>query len=74
MISFLYQNSGGYNDMKDNSKVSLQLRLPDEIHKKVKKISDKERRSLNAQIEYFIIKEIENYEREHGIIEISPDE
>lgn len=47
------------------SKVSLQLRLEEETHAKLKEISEKELRSLNAQIEYFILYGIANYEREH---------
>lgn len=47
------------------SKVALQLRLEEETHAKLKEISEKELRSLNAQIEYFILKGIENYEREN---------
>lgn len=47
------------------SKVALQLRLEEETHSKLKEISEKELRSLNAQIEYFILAGIANYEKEH---------
>lgn len=42
-------------------KIALQLRIDEEIHKKVKIVSEKELRSLNAQLEYFIIKGVEEY-------------
>lgn len=43
------------------AKIALQLRLEEETHSKLKEIADKELRSLNAQIEYFILKGIENF-------------
>ena len=48
------------------SKVALQLRLEENAHRKTKIIAEREMRSLNAQIEYFIAKGIESYEREHA--------
>lgn len=47
------------------AKVALQLRLDEETHAKLKEISEKELRSLNAQIEYFILSGIVHYEKEH---------
>lgn len=49
-------------------KSAFQLRLNEDAHRKVKAIADKEFRSLNAQIEYFIYRGIAAYEREHGAI------
>lgn len=49
--------------MADN-KVALQLRLSVETHRKLKEISELELRSLNAQIEYFLLKGIERFEWE----------
>lgn len=46
-------------------KVALQLRLDEGVHKKIKDISNTELRSLNAQIEYFILKGIRDYESRH---------
>lgn len=48
------------------TKIALQLRLDESTHKKVKAISEKELRSLNSQLEYFILKGISNYENENG--------
>ena len=43
-------------------KIALQLRLDEELHQKVKEIADKELRSINAQLEYFILKGITDFE------------
>jgi len=48
------------------SKIATQIRLDETVHSKLKHISDKELRSLNAQMEYFILKGIEAYERENS--------
>lgn len=48
------------------SKSAFQLRLDEKAHQKVKQIAMREFRSLNAQLEYFIVKGIEQYERENG--------
>ena len=45
---------------------AFQLRLDKEAHRKVKAIADKELRSLNAQIEYFVYRGIAEYEDAHG--------
>ncbi|CAL7899306.1 TA system antitoxin ParD family protein [Fusobacterium necrophorum] len=46
-----------------SKKIALQLRLDEELHQKVKEIAEKELRSINAQLEYFILKGIENFEK-----------
>ncbi len=51
-------------------KIALQLRLEENAHSKLKKIAEKELRSLNSQLEYFIIHGIEKYEREHGKVTV----
>ena len=56
------------------AKVATQIRLDEVMHKKVKFISEKKLRSLNSQMEYFILKGIEEYEKEHGAIPISDSE
>ena len=54
------------------AKSVTQLRLDETAFEKTKIIAEKELRSLNAQFEYFIIKGLEKYEKENGVIEI-PD-
>lgn len=54
------------------SKIGLQLRLDEVAHAKAKIIADKEERTLNSQFEYFIKRGIEQYESEHGAIEVLP--
>jgi len=51
-------------------KISFQMRLSEDIHEKVKFIAEKELRSLNSQIEYFILTEIERFEDHHGTISV----
>ena len=36
------------------NKVATQIRLDEELYEKLKVIADKEKRSLNAQMEYFL--------------------
>ncbi len=49
-------------------KIALQLRLDEKAHSKLKIIAEKELRSLNSQLEYFIKQGIESYEKEFGVI------
>ena len=49
-------------------KVSLQLRLDTAAHAKIKTIAEYEERTINSQIEYFLKRSIEQYERENSII------
>lgn len=50
------------------SKVATQMRYDYELYEKTKIIAEAELRSLNAQIEYFMKKGIEAYEKEYGPI------
>lgn len=45
------------------SKIVISLRLNENLHQEIKEISEKELRSINAQIEYFILKGIEDYKK-----------
>lgn len=47
-----------------NDKVALQLRLDAGVHAELKSISEQEMRSLNAQIEYFLLRCIEWYRKQ----------
>ena len=51
-------------------KMSTQIRLEDKTYLKVKYLSEKEFRSLNAQLEFLITLSIEDYEKKHGPIPI----
>lgn len=55
------------------SKLATQIRLDESMHKKVKFIAEKELRSLNSQMEYFILKGIEDYEKQFGAIQFSDE-
>jgi hypothetical protein len=57
------------------SKIAIQIRLDENTHARVKSIAEKELRSLNAQMEYFIIKGIEQWEAGHAPVTVaeSPD-
>lgn len=52
-------------------KVATQIRLDELTHAKLKIIAEKELRSLNAEMEYLILKGIERFENEYG--SITPD-
>lgn len=56
------------------SKIALQVRLDENTHQKLKVISEVELRSLNAQLEYFVIQGIKAYESTHGDIILSSHE
>ena len=62
----------GGDSIMATTKIALQLRLDEAAHRKVKVIAEREMRSLNAQIEYFIAKGIERYERENGSLPAKP--
>ena len=51
-------------------KVAFQLRVDEMTHDKLQIIAKKEIRSLNAQVEYFIARGIETYEKENGTVEV----
>lgn len=52
------------------NRVVTQCRFEASLYAKLKIIADRERRPSNSQIEYYIAKGIQEYEREHGPIEI----
>lgn len=52
------------------NKIPTMLRLPEELHKKVKILSSLEHRSMNMEIEYALTKYIFQYEKEHGSIKL----
>ena len=54
---------------KVHDKISLNIRLNDDFHAKIKYISEVEYRSLNNQIEFILQKYIKEYERDNGTIE-----
>ena len=43
--------------------VNSQIRIPEELWDKLKEISEKEERSINAQLVYILKKYIEEYEK-----------
>jgi hypothetical protein len=53
---------------KTNDKISLNIRLNEDFHSKIKFISETEYRSLNNQIEYILQKYIKEYEKDNGEI------
>lgn len=54
--------------MASGGKVATQMRYDEILYEKTKVIAENEMRTINAQIEYFMKKGIEAYEKEHGII------
>lgn len=56
------------------AKVASQMRFDETLYQKAKYIAEKEYRSVNAQIEYFISVGIKQYEKENGVILLDEDE
>ena len=52
------------------NKVALQVRLDEKVHAQLRIVAEEEVRSLNSQLEYFVIKGIQKYEQENGMIEL----
>lgn len=48
------------------NRASFQLRINRTLRDKMAVIAARENRSMNSQIEYAIIRHVEDYEREHG--------
>lgn len=55
--------------MPTNKRV-FTLRLQENNFDKIKYIADKNKRSIAMQIEYLVEKNIEEYEKKHGVIKI----
>ena len=52
------------------NKVALQVRRDEKVNVKLRIVAEEEVRSLKSQIEYFVIKGIQKYEQENGMIEL----
>lgn len=52
------------------AKIAFQTRLDEITHKKLSIIANNELRSLNAQLEYFILQSIKEYESTNGEIDV----
>lgn len=56
------------------NRIATQIRIDKTAYSKTKVIAKSENRNVNSQIEYFIKKGVEAYEKEYGIIPLSEDE
>jgi len=54
-------------------KMASQIRLDEDTFGKIKHIAEKELRTMNAQMEYFLLKGIKEYERACGPIYLPYD-
>ncbi len=48
------------------NRASFQVRIDKYLKAKIIAIGKLEKRNMNAQIEYFLLQSVENYESEHG--------
>ena len=55
-------------------KVQTGIRLEFEALAKLRYIAKKQKRTLNSLAEYLVAREIEAYEKEHGVIPVEPGE
>ena len=53
---------------KNLRKINLQIRMDETTHAQIKYIANKELRSFNSQMTYFLAKGIDDYEKENGTI------
>ena len=49
-------------------RIQTQVRIDETVHQKIKIIAETESRTMNSQIEYFLKKGVELYEKENGEI------
>lgn len=56
------------------SEVSIQFRMKESTHAKLKAIAASQLRSLNSQIEFFALEGIRRYENDNGEIKLIDDE
>ncbi len=59
--------------MANTGKVATQMRYDETLYEKTKIIATNEFRTINAQLEYFMKKGVEAYEKEHGPISLKND-
>lgn len=57
--------------MKKINEISFNVRIPEELNEKIKKISEEENRSKNQQIEYILKEYVKKYETEKSSISIN---
>ena len=50
------------------------LRMPDELYLKLKHIAEKDNRSYNQEAVYILKCFVDNYEKEHGVINVNTDD
>ena len=55
------------------NRLPLTLRLDETAHAKAKVIARNEDRPLNSQLEYWIKKGVDQYEREHGTVTVASE-
>ena len=55
------------------AKVQTGLRLDEVTHEKLRYIASRQKRSLNAEIEFALEKVINDFESEHGSIPLEPE-
>ena len=60
--------------MKDKNKTFLSIRMLRDTHDKIKYVSAYEGRSMSKQILYLVNQCIRDFEKQHGPIELPPDE
>ena len=57
----------------DLTKTSTNFRIDEIAYKKTKIIAKNEKRSINSQLEYFIVKGVKEYEKTNGEIILKND-
>ena len=52
------------------NRIATQIRIDEVLHAKTKIIAQHENRNFNSQLEYFVKKGVEQYEKENGEIKL----
>ena len=55
------------------NRIATQIRIDKDVYAKTREIAKSENRNTNSQIEYFVRKGVESYEKEHGPIVFPSD-
>ena len=56
--------------MERENKIVFSFRINEQLYEKLRKIAEKNRRSINSQMELYVAECLENYERDNGEISV----
>lgn len=60
--------------MPKRLRAATQIRIDEELFNSIKSISERELRTLNSQIEFFLINAVQDYKAKNGLLVLQPPE